>query len=139
MRDRLAGSSGLVARELKLIDQQDALDQLSPLPEADLDDLFEVDGDWRTIRDTMMYWIEDTLLFRKEDEPRTPGTHSVDDPFRFHYYPPDGNNQSPTLIPSSGFINDFWALLILKHQAVVQPYRNPIRMLYTVLLPSGAE
>jgi ATP-dependent helicase HepA len=107
LRDRLAGSSGLVARELKLIDQQDALDQLSPLPEADLDDLFEVDGDWRTIRDTMMYWIEDTLLFRKEDEPRTPGTHSVDDPFRFHYYPPDGNNQSPTLIPSSGFINDF--------------------------------
>lgn len=107
LRDRLAGSSGLVARELKLIDQQDALDQLSPLPEAELEDLFEVDADWRTIRDAMMYWIEDTLLFRKEYEPRRSGTHSVDDPFRFHYCPPDGNNQPPTLIPSSGFINDF--------------------------------
>lgn len=107
MRDRLAGSAGLVAHELKLIDQQDALDQLSPMPEAELDDLFEADADWRTIRDVMMYWIEDTLLFRKEFEPRGPGIHSVDDPFRFHYYPPDGNNQPPTLIPSSGFINDF--------------------------------
>ncbi|MGV8617841.1 hypothetical protein ACV36Q_32455, partial [Pseudomonas aeruginosa] len=33
LRERLTGPTGLVARELKLIDQQDALDQLSPVPE----------------------------------------------------------------------------------------------------------
>ncbi|KZN21252.1 MULTISPECIES: protein DpdE [Pseudomonas] len=106
LRDRLAGSSGLVVRELKLINQQDALDQLSPIPEAELDDLFEVDADWRAIRDTMMYWIEETLLFRKVYEPRRPATQSVDDPFRLHYCSPDGDTP-PTLIPSSEFIYDF--------------------------------
>lgn len=107
LRERLAGPSGLVARELKLIDQQDALDQLSPVPEAELDELFEVDSDWRNIRDTMMYWIEDTLLFRKVVEQSRPGTQPVDEPFRFHYFSPDGDNNPPTLIPSSGFIGDF--------------------------------
>lgn len=107
LRDRLASPSGLAARELKMIDQQDALDQLSPTPEAELDELFEVDSEWRDIRDTMMYWIEDTLLFRKVYEPRRPGSQSVDDPFRLHYYSPDGDNKPPTLIPSSGFIDDF--------------------------------
>ncbi|WP_420995164.1 protein DpdE [Cupriavidus sp. 30B13] len=108
LRERLAGPSGLVARELKLIDQQDALDQLSPVPEADLDDLFEADADWRTIRDAMMYWIEDTLLFSKVYEPRRPGTQSIDEPFRLHYCSPDGETKAPpTLIPSSGFVDDF--------------------------------
>ncbi len=107
LRERLAGPSGLVARELKLIDQQDALDQLSPVPEAELDELFEVDSDWRTIRDTMMYWIEGTLLFRKVVEQSRPGTQLVDEPFRFHYFSPDGDNNPPTLISSSGFIGDF--------------------------------
>lgn len=107
LRDRLAGSSGVVARELKLIDQQDALDQLSPVPEADFDDMFEADTDWRTIHKAMMYWIEENLLFRKVYEPRRPGAQSVDDPFRLHYCSPDGDNNPPTLIPSSGFIDDF--------------------------------
>lgn len=107
LRERLAGPTGLVARELKLIDQQDALDQLSPVPEAELDELFEVDSDWRTIRDTMMYWIEHTLLFRKVVEQIRPGTQLVDEPFRFHYFSPDGDKKPPTLISSSGFIGDF--------------------------------
>ncbi len=107
LRDRLAGPSGLVALELKLMDQQDALDQLSPVAEADLDDLFEADAEWRTIRDAMMYWIEETLLFRKVNEPRRPATQSVDEPFRLHYCSPDSDINSPTLIASSGFIDDF--------------------------------
>ncbi|MBB5458754.1 protein DpdE [Paraburkholderia sp. Cpub6] len=107
LRDRLAGPSGLVEHEIKLIDQQDALDQLSQVVESDLDDLFEVDGEWKRFREAMLYWIEDTLLFRKVDEPRRPGTHPVDVPFRLHYCSPDADNASPTLISSSGFIDDF--------------------------------
>lgn len=107
LRDRLAGPSGLVARELKLIDQQDALDQLSPVPEADLEDLFEADGDWKAIRDATLYWIEDTLMFRKVYEPRRSGSQPVDEPFRLHYLSPDGDNNHPTLISASGFIDDF--------------------------------
>jgi ATP-dependent helicase HepA len=107
LREKLAGPTGSVARELKLIDQQDALDQLSPVPEADLDDLFDADGDWKSIRDATMYWIEDTLLFRKVYEPRVSGSHPIDEPFRLHYCPPDGETNQPTLIPSSGFIDDF--------------------------------
>lgn len=107
LRERLAGPSGLVAHELKLIDQQDALDQLSPVPEADLNDLFDADADWKAIRDAMMYWIEDTLLFRKVYEPRRPGIQPIDEPFRLHYCSPNGNNTPPTLIPLSGFLDDF--------------------------------
>ncbi|WP_169834632.1 protein DpdE [Pandoraea thiooxydans] len=103
--DRLA--SGVVKRELELIDQQDALDQLTPMPEDDLDKLFDTDGDWKGIRDPMLYWIEDTLLFRKVDEPRRPGVQSVDHPFRLHYCSPDAERHSPTLISSSSFIDDF--------------------------------
>ncbi|CAE6858431.1 RNA polymerase-associated protein RapA [Paraburkholderia domus] len=100
-------ASGVVKRELELIDQQDALDQLAPMVEDDLDDLFDTDGDWKGIRDPMLYWIEDTLLFRKVDEARRPDVQSVDAPFRLHYCSPDAENRTPTLISSSGFIDDF--------------------------------
>lgn len=107
MRDRLAGPSGEVARELRLIDQQDALDQLSPVPEEDLDDLFDADADWREIREAMTYWIEETLLFDKVKLPRPNGNPSVDDPFRFHYCPPDAGIGRATLIPLSEFLAEF--------------------------------
>lgn len=137
LRDRLTGPSGLVARELKLIDQQDALDQLSPVPEADLEDLFEADADWRSIRDAMMYWIEDTLLFRKVYEPRRPGTQSVDEPFRLHYCSPDGDNNPPTLIPSSGFIDDFLGAIDVKAPGSrsIRPQSYP----YVVHRPSAVR
>lgn len=107
LRDRLAGPSGEVARELRLIDQQDALDQLSPVPEEELDDLFDADADWREIREAMTYWIEETLLFDKVKLPRQNGNTSVDDPFRFHYCPPDAGTGRPTLIPLSEFLEEF--------------------------------
>lgn len=107
LRDRLADPSGGVTRELRLIDQQDALDQLSPVPEQELDDLFDADADWREIREAMTYWIEDTLLFSKVRLPRPNGTPSVDDPFRFHYCPPDAGTGRTTLIPRSEFLDEF--------------------------------
>jgi ATP-dependent helicase HepA len=107
LRDRLAGQDGLVDREFKQIDQQDALDELSPVVESDLDALFDTDGDWKSIRANMLSWIEDALLFEKVNEPIPTGVKPVDEPFRLHYCSPDGDVNHPTLIPSSGFIDDF--------------------------------
>jgi ATP-dependent helicase HepA len=107
LRDRLAGPSGEVSKELRRIDQQDALDQLSPVPEQELDDLFDADADWKDIRDAMTYWIEKTLLFDKVKLPRLNSNASIDDPFRFHYCPPDVGAVNATLIPLSEFLEEF--------------------------------
>lgn len=107
LRERLAGASGAVARELRLIDQQDALDQLSPVPEQELDELFDADADWKQISDAMTYWIEKTLQFDKVKLPKLNGMPAVDDPFRFHYCSPDGGGGQQTLIPLSEFIDEF--------------------------------
>lgn len=107
LRERLAGTSGAVVREFRLIDQQDALDQLSPIPEEELDELFDADADWKGINDAMTYWIEKTLQFDKVKVSRTSGEASIDDPVRFHYCPPEGGTGRPTLIPLSEFIDDF--------------------------------
>lgn len=107
LRDRLAGSTGLVAHELKQIDQQDALDELSPVVESDLADLFDADDDWKNIRSAMLSWIEEALLFARVNEPTPANIKLTDEPFRLHYCSPDGDTNQPTLIPSSGFIEDF--------------------------------
>jgi ATP-dependent helicase HepA len=107
LRGRLAGASGAVVRELRLIDQQDALDQLSRVPEQELDELFDADADWKEISDAMTYWIEKTLLFDKVKLPRPKGKSWVDDPFRFHYRPPDAGAGQQTLIPLSEFLDEF--------------------------------
>lgn len=103
---RLAGPDGLVASELKLIDQQDALDELSPLSESETENLFEIDGDWKMIRHAMLSWIVDTLLFSAVQEPEGQGTKPLELPVRLHYHPPESQNKA-TLIPLGGFLNDF--------------------------------
>jgi ATP-dependent helicase HepA len=107
LRDRLTGPTGLVAQELKQIDQQDALDELSPVVESDLEDLFDTDGDWKGIRSAMLFWIEDALLFQRINEPNPTNARLIDEPFRLHYHSPDGDSKQPSLVPSSGFIDDF--------------------------------
>lgn len=107
---RLEGDSGEVSRELRLIDQQDALDQLSPVPEQELDDLFDADADWRRINESMTYWIEETLLFDKVKS-AVVSTQSIDVPFRFHYCPPDSGSGRVTLIPLSDFLEGFLGAL----------------------------
>lgn len=102
---RLKGPTGLVASELKLIDQQDALDELSPLPEVETEDLFDIDGAWKCIKESMLYWITDTLLFEKVPVRADMGS-PIDQPFRLHYHPPESSGQA-TLIPLSGFLDDF--------------------------------
>jgi len=108
LTQRLAGPAGLVATELKLIDQQDALDELSPLPEIETDRLFEVDDEWRSIRQAMLYWTAETLLFSAvpASTAAAGAVAPIEQPVRFHYHPPDSGGKA-TLIPMAGFLSDF--------------------------------
>lgn len=137
LRERLEGTAGAVVRELRLIDQQDALDQLSPVPEQELDELFDADGDWKEISEAMTYWIEETLLFDRVKLPRTNGNPSVDEPFRFHYCPPDAGSGQATLIPLNEFLNDF--LGAIDFDAPGNRSTRPQSYLYAAHRPSAVK
>jgi ATP-dependent helicase HepA len=111
MTMRIAGPQGLVASELKLIDQQDALDELSPMSESETENLFDVDSEWKRIRDAMLYWIADTLLFSAVSVPASKGSGTaIDQPVRFHYHPPESSGRA-TLIPLADFLKDFMSAI----------------------------
>lgn len=105
MTARMAGSQGLVETELKLIDQQDALDELSPQSDDEIDNLSDVDCASKAIRHAMLYWIVDTLLFSAVPVATVKST-AIEQPVRLHYHPPESKGTS-TLIPLGGFLNDF--------------------------------
>jgi ATP-dependent helicase HepA len=110
LNSSLGGASGKVVNELKLIDQQDGLDELSPLAESDLGTIFDVDTGWDDIRSSSLYWACDTLMFGQVTETNAAATLSVDTPFRFQYRVPGRGGQS-TLIALSGFMDDFLGAL----------------------------
>ncbi len=102
----LGGSNGLVNKELRLIEQQDGLDELAPQLETDLDAIFDVDDSWREIREATHPWAVDTLMFSQFNVPLKGRDTPVDPPFRFRYSVP-GSGGPATLIPLSGFLDDF--------------------------------
>ena len=110
LNNSLGGVSGKVINELKLIDQQDGLDELSPLSESDMGSIFDVDSEWEEIRRSSLYWACDTLMFGQVAEPNAASTLSVDTPFRFQYRVPGKGGQA-TLIALSGFMDDFLGAL----------------------------
>lgn len=114
LTQRLGGHEGAVAQELKLIDQQDALDELMPLAEVDLGEVFDVDADWQSIRDATTDWANDALLFAKFTEVRRATDPIPDPPFRFRYQIP-GHGGPATLIALSGFLDDFLGALDYDH------------------------
>lgn len=109
----LAGPSGKVAHELRLLDQQDALDELNSERDAQVGAVEEVDAEWKQTRANLMYWIVDTLLFERISERDPSDTRTADPPFRFQYVKPNSNGPA-TLIPLSGFTLDFIGALDLE-------------------------
>ena len=95
---RSRGSNGLVERELRRIDDQDALDALTlPEQETDFEKLSEIDSDWREITESLQKWIIDTLQVDIERAPGAPSMPFGFGPFRFCFsYRDRGHN---TLIP----------------------------------------
>lgn len=114
LQKTLEGPNGEVTKELKSIDRQDTLDELTPLSEEALDDLIDADNDWRAIKESFNYWACDTLLFSQIPDKapvNNPGIPAPMDPaYRYLYKIPGAGGQA-TLIPLSGFLNDFIGVL----------------------------
>lgn len=77
------GEQGLIEREIKAIDQQDALDALGAPPTDLVDNLSEVDDDWQLLASDTALWLEQMLQFGRFDEPGASGGPSP--PFRYVY------------------------------------------------------
>lgn len=110
---RWAGVNGLVAQELKLIDQQDALDELMPQPEVDFEPISDIDSNWQGIRQDATNWAINTLMFEEWNMPN-PNAVPGDQPFRFRYRVPGQGGQA-TLIPLRGFLDEFLGVLDYEH------------------------
>lgn len=78
-----AGDKGSIAREIKSIDQQDALDALGAPATDMVDELSEVDEDWQSLESDTAAWLEQTLQLGRSDEARLPAAGAV--PFRYIY------------------------------------------------------
>ena len=72
LTQRTGGEHGSAERELRRIDDQDALDALTvPDEEAHFNGLTDVDGDWRNISHSVQQWMIDILQIEDEAPPGT--------------------------------------------------------------------
>lgn len=94
-----SGDLGLIEREIKAIDQQDALDALGAPPTDLLDELSEVDEGWEGIASDTAGWLETMLQFGRADEGSS-GVGGPSPPFRYLY----STANRHTLVPLSTFM-----------------------------------
>ena len=67
LTERTGGEHGTAERELRRIDDQDALDALTlPDEESQFDSLTDVDSDWRDITESVQQWMIDILQIEEE-------------------------------------------------------------------------
>ena len=92
------GEQGLIEREIKAIDQQDALDALGAPPTDLVDELSDVDEDWQALASDTALWLEQMLQFGRADEPGASDGPSP--PFRYVY----STSNRHTLIPLTAFM-----------------------------------
>lgn len=75
--ERDQGDTGLIEKEIKGINQQDALDALGAPPSETLDALSDLDAEWPEIETDLDAWLQNTLLFGRKtlpgDPPNAPG------------------------------------------------------------------
>jgi len=136
LAEQLGGSTGLVQRELKMIDEQDALDELAPMAEQETEDIEKLEEEWKGIRQTTNYWITDTLLFDKLLFGQVGGNKMTDQTFRFKYRTPGFGGPS-TLIPLSGFLLDFIGVIDFK--ATGSNFRTPLSYPYVYRRSSATK
>ncbi len=121
--DKFSGEDGTVSQELKLIDQQDALDEFMPMAEDELGEVFDVDAEWPEIRQAVTSWANDALLFSQMRERGSATDNTTDPAFRFGYRVP-GNGGPATLIPLSGFLDEF--IGALDYEDSRSTYKQPL-------------
>lgn len=96
------GQNGTIEREIRAIDQQDALDSLGTPPENLLDALGDVDESWENIEQDAAAWIENSLLFERKPEGVQFDPVTVGLPFRYRY----STSNSHTLITLESFYDN---------------------------------
>jgi ATP-dependent helicase HepA len=97
---RSIGDQGLIEREIKAIDQQDALDALgTPLTDF-VDELSQVDADWQSIAADTSVWLDKMLQFGRFQEQSLVVRGEPAPPFRYVY----SASSRHTLIPLSAFV-----------------------------------
>ncbi|MFL4469007.1 protein DpdE [Tateyamaria armeniaca] len=94
-----AGDQGLIEREFKAIDQQDALDALGAPPNDMVDELSDVDDDWKSLASDTVLWLEQMLQFQRIDEQTESDMPSP--PFRYVY----SMSNKRTLLPLTSFMS----------------------------------
>lgn len=109
LTERTGGPQGTAARELRRIEDQDALDALTVTEDGGLAELEEVDGDWRGIAASLRGWMRNILQVETEpDPPNGPEWYGYD-PFRFCFRYHDGGRN--TLIPLRRILSVLLGLL----------------------------
>lgn len=109
LTERTAGPEGTAARELRRIEDQDALDALAVTEDGGLADLDEVDGDWRGLATSLKGWLTDILQVETEPEPAKGPDRFGYDPLRFCFLYQDRGQQ--TLIPMGRILAALLGLL----------------------------
>lgn len=92
------GEQGIIEREIKAIDQQDALDALGAPPSDLINELSDVDEDWHVLASDTALWLEQMLQFGRVDEPGA--SDGPSSPFRYVYL----TSNRHTLIPLPVFM-----------------------------------
>jgi ATP-dependent helicase HepA len=109
LTERTRGPQGTAARELRRIEDQDALDALAVTEDGGLADLDAVDGDWRELAASLRGWLTDILQVETEpDPPKGPDWFGYD-PFRFCFRYQSGGQR--TLIPMARILSVLLGLL----------------------------
>jgi ATP-dependent helicase HepA len=91
------GPDGLIDREIRNLDQQDALDALGTPPSTFVDALSDIDDNWRVLERDAAVWLETTLMLRRvRERTEIEGPEAL---FRYEYV----TQQSHTLVPLDAF------------------------------------
>ncbi len=93
------GDNGLIAREIRSINQQDALDALGAPPSETLDALSDQDDEWRQLEADVGGWIQTTLMFGRSNEQPGPPSPAPGGAFRYRYMV----GSQHTLLPLEAF------------------------------------
>jgi ATP-dependent helicase HepA len=94
------GDHGMIEREIKAIDQQDALDALGAPPSDLVNDLSVVDNDWQAIASDTEVWLEQMLQFGRDRVNGQAPNDGSSPPFRYVY----STSNKHTLLPLATFV-----------------------------------
>jgi len=109
LTERTRGPQGTAARELRRIEDQDALDALTVTEDGGLADLDAVDGDWRELAASLRGWLTDILQVETDPNPPKGPDWFGYDPFRFCFRYQDRGRC--TLIPMGRILSVLLGLL----------------------------